>query len=97
MSPNDFPEWAKKLQLLHRVYQRAAQTELPLNHHELTLWTAYAQAGLDAQDLLITTRYLRRRVESGHRPEDCLRLENLIGDLRKFQDNLALAQSALRS
>lgn len=60
-------------------------------------WFAFLQAGFTNEDLTTVIRYIRREIHKGELKLNSLRFSNLIVQLDRFEEWLALAKAANRN
>ncbi len=96
MSPAKFPEMAAAVEKLHAVYARSTGFELRLDYARIRAWHDFIQAGLGEADLALVVGYLRRKIAAGDRNPGALKFSNLIVQLDRFEEDLALARAENR-
>ena len=82
---------------LHATYCRmSGMDDLPLTLNRMSHWEAYCNLGYTQDDLRLVIEMLRRKIKTGPNTMSCLRFNNLIVDIERFQEELSLARAKAR-
>lgn len=94
MDLNEF--YKVKLPELHALYCSLTMRQVSLDTHTRFRWEAWAVRGWTADDLCLVVKFIKKKVASGQRREESLRLYNLI-DTARFEDDLQDARGQRRT
>ena len=86
-------ELAKRL---HAAYCSAARMDLRLTPERERYWKLFVDAGFTQDDLTLVCKYLNREIANGSRNLGALKFSNMVADLERFEEDLALARPTLR-
>lgn len=93
-TPTDIPSHVRSL---HASYESRTGYTIRFNSHRERQWwdwCKWAEWEWTERELAIVIHYLRNKISKGERNEGALKLENLIGNPDRFEEDLNLANEA---
>jgi hypothetical protein len=88
MTTNNTPRFEE----LHKLYCSLTLREISFDMPTLYRWEQWASRGWGASDLHLVIAFIKRKISSGDRKVESLRLHNLI-DVARFEDDLVDARA----
>jgi len=90
------PDMRERILALHGRYVDLTGYPLNCTPPREWAWFEWIKGGFTAADLEIVIRHLNRGIRAGQRYPAALRFSNLIGDLERFEEDLAMAKAVSR-
>lgn len=84
------------LSALHDLYCRSTRFDLRLDYTRQRAWHDFTLAGFTAADLVLVVGYLRKKIAASDRNIGALRFSNLVMQLDRFEEDLAMARAESR-
>lgn len=83
----------KSINALHSEYCRLARAQIALTTDRAYWWGAWVKRGFVIDDLQLVITAIRNGIKSKRRYPEALKWSNLIQDLDKFEEDLALVKA----
>ena len=90
------PEKLAEIQRLHSTYKLLTGLVVPLDSYREYQWFEFIRRGLTEDDLCAVIRSIRKGVAANTRNRGALRFTNLIGQLDRFEEDLAECRALAR-
>lgn len=78
---------------LHAVYRSMTGMDVQLRFNREASWVYWVQAGFRQEDLVAVLKRLLAMVRNGDRRPECLKFSNVIEQLDRFEEELAMIKA----
>lgn len=85
-----------KIQTLHKLYTELSGMNYPLPVSQYWIWEQFIARGHGEPEIRAVIKHLKRGIANQERRGGCLRFSNLLGDMDRFAEELAMAQKEIR-
>lgn len=85
-----------KIKTLHARYCSLSRMQVGLRYNRESSWVEFIRSGFTEADLELVLKYLVHQVECGERQPQCLKFSNVIEQLDRFEEELALLRSQIK-
>lgn len=86
----------EQIKAIHGAYVRLTGQDVALDMHRESVWFEWLRKGFTEADLKLVVCHVRKGMPSGDRKQGALKFSNLIGQLDRFEEDLAMARALAR-
>lgn len=94
---NPMTDETKTIKQLHATYCAMTGHNLQFTFNHILFWNVWRSRKWTIDDLRFLIRYLRGKIRRGERNHGCLKFSNLIKDVERFAEDLAMARAETRN